>query len=121
MRSNLIPAMVTIVTMILFSGCVASSPKTPQELHSYSVVEFFDDIGLDEDEDKGYFVHHATKSTKLDATGEWTREYKKHFKTQFQNYCISQGGKVMDYNVLLCQDHLTKHSYFTHYATNRNS
>ena len=25
------------------------------------------------------------------------------------------------YNVLLCQDHLTKHSYFTHYATNRNS
>ncbi len=27
----------------------------------------------------------------------------------------------VDYNVLLCQDHLTKHSYFTHYATNRNS
>ena len=26
-----------------------------------------------------------------------------------------------EYNVLLCQDHLTKHSYFTHYATNRNS
>ncbi len=27
----------------------------------------------------------------------------------------------IEYNVLLCQDHLTKHSYFTHYATNRNS
>ncbi len=28
---------------------------------------------------------------------------------------------LYSYNVLLCQDHLTKHSYFTHYATNRNS
>ena len=29
--------------------------------------------------------------------------------------------KIALYNVLLCQDHLTKHSYFTYYATNRNS
>ncbi len=111
MRSNLTPAIVTIFTIFLFSGCVTSSPKTPQELHSYSVVEFFDDIGLSKDADKGYFVHHATKSTKLDATGEWTMKYKEYFKTQFQNYCVSQGGKVMDSDAFIAKLYpITKHS-----------
>ncbi len=34
---------------------------------------------------------------------------------------INTCPKCIMYNVLLCQDHLIKHSYFTHYATNRNS
>ncbi|MBD3795318.1 MAG: hypothetical protein IE909_09645 [Campylobacterales bacterium] len=94
MKKTVLMTSLAIVTAMVLTGCGASSMPSPEELKQSSVQDFLEGQGFSWDDKSKLYEVHATKNRVLDKEGDWTVDFKEFYDKRFNQYCISQGGKI---------------------------
>lgn len=94
MKKTVLTTFLVLVAAIVLTGCGASSMPSPETLKQSSVQDFLEQQGFSWDDKSKLYEMHATKNRALDKEGDWTGDFKEFYNKRFNQYCISQGGKI---------------------------